>query len=169
VAVSTASVISALSGKTVLATAAGYEHSLGFCSDGTLAAWGANGYGQLGDNSTTERDAPVAVSTTPLTAGERFAYVASSSAANFTLALVAEPPAPTITLTAPALTNGVFQFMFYFTPGTLLSVVSTTNLTLPLSNWTVLTGVTEVSPGQFKFTDSQTTGIPRRFYRVRSP
>jgi hypothetical protein len=112
----------------------------------------------------------VAVSTTPLTAGERFAYVASSSAANFTLALVAEPPAPPITLTAPpTLTNGVFQFMFSYTPGALLSVVSTTNLTLPLSNWTVLTGVTEVSPGQFKFTDSQTTGIPRRFYRVRSP
>jgi hypothetical protein len=33
----------------------------------------------------------------------------------------------------------------------------------------VLTGVTEVSPGQFKFTDSQTTSTPRRFYRVRSP
>jgi alpha-tubulin suppressor-like RCC1 family protein len=163
-------VSTALSGKTVLATAAGYEHSLVFCSDGTLAAWGANGYGQLGDNSTTERNAPVAVNTTPLAAGERFSYVASSSAAQHTLALVAEPPAPTITLTVPhTLTNGVFQFMFSYTPGALLSVLSTTNLALPLSNWTVLTGVTEVSPGQFKFTDSQTTSTPRRFYRVRSP
>jgi alpha-tubulin suppressor-like RCC1 family protein len=170
VAVSTASIISALSGRTALATAAGYEHSLALCSDGTVAAWGANGYGQLGDNSTTERNTPVAVNTTPLAAGERFSYVASSSAAQHTLALVAEPPVPTITLTAPhTLTNGMFQFMFSYTPGALLSVVSTTNLTLPLSNWTVLTGVTEVSPGQFKFTDSQTTSTPRRFYRVRSP
>src|ERR1017187_8582780 len=170
VAVSTASVISALSGKTALATAAGYEHSLAFCSDGTVAAWGANGYGQLGDNSTTERDAPVAVNTTPLAAGERFAYVASSSAAQHTLALVAEPAAPTITLTVPhTLTNGVFQFIFSYTPGALLSVLSTTNLTLPLSNWTVLTGVTEISPGQFQFADPQATSTPRRFFRVRSP
>ena len=170
VAVSTASGVSALSGRTALATAAGYEHSLALCSDGTLAAWGDNTYGQLGDNSTTERNAPVAVNTTSLAAGEHFAYVASSSAALHTLALVAEPPAPTITLTAPrVLPNGVFQFMFSYTPGALFSVLSTTNLTLPLSNWTVLTGVTETSPGQFKFTDSQTTSTPRRFYRVRSP
>jgi hypothetical protein len=143
---------------------------LAFCSDGTVAAWGANGYGQLGDNSTTERNAPVAVNTTPLAAGERFSYVASSSAAQHTLALVAEPPAPTITLTAPhTLTNGVFQFMFSNTPGALLSVLSTTNLALPLSNWTVLTGITEISAGQFRFADPQATNTPRRFYRVRSP
>jgi len=43
VAVNTASGVSALYGKTVVAiSAAGMAHSLALCSDGTVAAWGAN-------------------------------------------------------------------------------------------------------------------------------
>jgi alpha-tubulin suppressor-like RCC1 family protein len=61
VAVNTASGTSALFGKTVVSITAGWGHSLALCSDGTLAAWGYNYYGQLGDNSTIERLAPVAV------------------------------------------------------------------------------------------------------------
>jgi alpha-tubulin suppressor-like RCC1 family protein len=52
---------SALAGKTVIAVAAGETHSLALCSDGTVAAWGFNSFGQLGDNSTTDRHTPVAV------------------------------------------------------------------------------------------------------------
>ena len=44
-----------------------------------------------------------------------------------------------------------------------------TNPALRLGNWSVLGSVTEVSPGQFQFTDPQATNSPRRFYRVRSP
>jgi len=47
--------------KTVLSVAAGQQHSLALCSDGTVAAWGYNGSGQLGDGTTTDRGAPVAV------------------------------------------------------------------------------------------------------------
>ncbi len=57
-----ASASSALFGKTVIALAAGGDHSLALCSDGTVATWGNNGAGQLGDNSTTRRLVPVAVS-----------------------------------------------------------------------------------------------------------
>jgi hypothetical protein len=32
-----------------------------------------------------------------------------------------------------------------------------------------LGNVTEVSPGQYQFTDLQAKGSPKRFYRVRSP
>ena len=42
-------------GKTVVAIAAGDHHSLALCSDGTVAAWGANCLGQLGDNTMTQR------------------------------------------------------------------------------------------------------------------
>jgi alpha-tubulin suppressor-like RCC1 family protein len=57
-----------LAGKSVVALAAGYRHSLVLCSDGTLAAWGENADGQLGDGSTTQSTVPVAVTTaeTPL-------------------------------------------------------------------------------------------------------
>lgn len=44
-----------------------------------------------------------------------------------------------------------------------------TGLSLPLSNWTALGGVTEVTLGQFLFTDPQATNLNQRFYRVRTP
>ena len=40
----------------------GDNHSLYLSSDGTVLAWGANNKGQLGDNTTTNRKAPVQVS-----------------------------------------------------------------------------------------------------------
>jgi alpha-tubulin suppressor-like RCC1 family protein len=52
-----------LAGKTVVAAAAGGYHSLVLCSDGTVAAYGLNGNGQLGDNTKTERHVPVAMNT----------------------------------------------------------------------------------------------------------
>ncbi|MGD9831232.1 MAG: hypothetical protein AB7U92_00625 [Piscinibacter sp.] len=43
------------------AIACGGNHSLALLADGTVRAWGANGAGQLGDGTTTDRNAPVAV------------------------------------------------------------------------------------------------------------
>jgi alpha-tubulin suppressor-like RCC1 family protein len=45
-----------------VAIAAGYWHSLALLSNGTVAAWGGNFYGQLGDGTETSSPAPVAVS-----------------------------------------------------------------------------------------------------------
>jgi hypothetical protein len=80
-------------------------------------------------------------------------------------------PVPTTTaLTGTKrLTNGACQFCFTNTVGALIGVLATTNPALPLSNWTALGGVTEVSPGQFQFTDQQAANSARRFYRIRSP
>ncbi len=77
VAANTASGLSALYGKTVIAIAAGglSSHSLALCSDGIMAAWGLNNAGQLGDNTTTQRNVPVAVNTTPLAVGQCFTRV----------------------------------------------------------------------------------------------
>ncbi|MEE9450789.1 MAG: hypothetical protein V3V72_12125, partial [Ignavibacteriaceae bacterium] len=36
-------------------------HSVGLNADGTVYSWGNNDYGQLGDNSTTQRETPVKV------------------------------------------------------------------------------------------------------------
>jgi alpha-tubulin suppressor-like RCC1 family protein len=43
--------------------AAGAFHTLGIKTDGTLWAWGWNGYGQLGDGSTLQRNTPVQIGT----------------------------------------------------------------------------------------------------------
>jgi len=61
--------------------AAGYSHTVVLkTSDGTIFAWGANGYGQLGDGSTTQRKTPVQTNT--LTG-----ITAVAAGANHTLAL----------------------------------------------------------------------------------
>jgi alpha-tubulin suppressor-like RCC1 family protein len=39
--------------------AGGFNHTTAIKTDGTLWTWGGNGYGQLGDNSTTSRSSPV--------------------------------------------------------------------------------------------------------------
>jgi alpha-tubulin suppressor-like RCC1 family protein len=46
----------------VTAIAAGGDTSLAILSDGTVMAWGANEFGQLGDGSLTQSDVPVTVS-----------------------------------------------------------------------------------------------------------
>ena len=99
VAVSTAGV---LSGKTVVAICAGLSHSLALCADGALVAWGSNGYGQLGDNSSTPSNVPVLVSTARLVPGARFLAGVSGLAAAHSLGLVVEPPAPRIVVEQPA-------------------------------------------------------------------
>ena len=162
--------ISALSNKTVVTIAAYGEHSVALCSDGTAAAWGNNQFSQIGDGTTTTRYIPVAVKTTPLAASQRFTHLSVGCEAFHTLAVVAGPPASQVILTgAQTLTNGAFQFGFTNTPGAFFGVVATTNPALPLSNWTTLTGLTEVSAGQFQFSDPQAPNGPQRFYRVRSP
>jgi hypothetical protein len=45
----------------------------------------------------------------------------------------------------------------------------TTNLVLAFTNWARLGSVTEISSGQFQFTDSGGSGNQERFYRVTSP
>lgn len=84
--------------------------------------------------------------------------------------MVVTPAPPPIVLTNPTrLGNGAFKFGFTNTPNALFTVFGTTNPALPFSNWTTLTGLTQVLPGQFQFTDSQATNMPHRFYRVSSP
>jgi hypothetical protein len=65
--------------------------------------------------------------------------------------------------------GGAFQLSFTNLSGLGLIVLCSTNLDLPLSNWTVLGTASEEPPGQYQFTDPQTTNNRQCFYRVRSP
>lgn len=66
-----------LAGKTVVAIAAGDEHSLALCSDGTVAAWGTSIYGMVGDGGFTDRRVPVAVNTSGVLAGKTVVRIAA--------------------------------------------------------------------------------------------
>jgi Regulator of chromosome condensation (RCC1) repeat/IPT/TIG domain len=76
------------------AVAAGGAHSLALLSDGTVAAWGANGYGQLGIGTTSGPETcsrfpfEEACSTTPVAVGGLSGVVAISAASRHSLALL---------------------------------------------------------------------------------
>ena len=74
-----------------------------------------------------------------------------------------------VPLKNPVKTGGGFQFTFTNNIGALLGVLATTNLSQPLTNWTGLGGVTEISPGQFQFTDPTATSGVQRYYLLYAP
>ncbi|TSA41334.1 MAG: hypothetical protein D4R57_00720 [Verrucomicrobiales bacterium] len=67
--------------------------------------------------------------------------------------------------------NGSLQFGFTNSTGVPFTVLTSTNVALPLNQWSNLGPAVETpaASGQFQFTDSQATNHPQRFYRVRSP
>jgi hypothetical protein len=62
--------------------------------------------------------------------------------------------------------GGTFQLSFTNIPGTTFTVLASTNVSLTISNWTVLGTISESSAGQFQFTDTHATNA-LRFYRLR--
>jgi len=82
------------------------------------------------------------------------------------------PPAPsTLAIWAPS-TNGLVDLTFTNYPGLVFTVLSATNISLPLASWDAL-GQAEYSAsglGTYHFTDPlAVTNQPRRFYRLRWP
>ena len=62
-----------------------------------------------------------------------------------------------------------FQFTFSSVTNADFTVLATTNLALPLPDWTRLAPVIQCSPGQYQFTDLGATNYPQCFYRIVSP
>ena len=89
-----------LGGKTLTSIVSGLRHHLALCSDGTLASWGSNTFGMLGNNSTTQSNVPVLVNSDMLRAGERFSAVFTESESFHNFAVVASLPPPTVTTLA---------------------------------------------------------------------
>ncbi len=64
---------------------------------------------------------------------------------------------------------GSFQFSFTNAADADFTVLASTNLALPLTNWTILGNIPEITPGQYQFGDTGMTNWSQRFYRVVSP
>lgn len=62
---------------------AGYTHSVGIKTDGTLWAWGDNSYGQLGDGTTTSKNTPTQI-------GSATNWESISASGSFTIAIKAD-------------------------------------------------------------------------------
>ncbi len=76
---------------------------------------------------------------------------------------------PPLRVKGTNLSNGTFQISFTNAPGLGFVVLTSTNITLPLSSWTNLGATTESPAGQYQFTDSSVAGNQKRFYRVKLP
>lgn len=74
-----------LSGKIISQVVAGRGSSLVLATDGTLYAWGNNGYGQVGDGTTTTRLSPVALSTSGALVGKVVKQIATGYAQSLAL------------------------------------------------------------------------------------
>jgi hypothetical protein len=61
------------------------------------------------------------------------------------------------------------QFDFAYMPGAACSTYFTTDASIPLGSWTFLATPTEVSPGQFQFTDPLAGTATLRFYCATCP
>jgi hypothetical protein len=83
--------------------------------------------------------------------------------------LVTTLPPPIVLTDMVKLPNGTFQFSFTNEPAMLYSVWTTSDLTKPFSQWTLAGTPTEISPGQYQFTDTQSATSAHKFYRVSSP
>jgi hypothetical protein len=77
--------------------------------------------------------------------------------------------ATVITLNNPkTVPSSGFKFEFNGNTGLAFTILATTNVSLSLSNWTIIGSSVEISPGQYQFTDPQATNGGQRFYRIRS-
>ena len=64
---------------------------------------------------------------------------------------------------------GGFQFTFTNNPNASFTVLASTNLTLPLADWSIAGTATNLGGDVFQFSTSGNTNSPQMFYRVRSP
>jgi len=90
-----------------------------------------------------------------------------NSATNTRTVVVSALLAPIINV-LPVSQPGGFFLQFTENPNASFTMLVSTNLALPASNWTVL-GPATLSNGVFQFTDTPPTNYPGRFYRLRSP
>ena len=78
-----------LGGKTVVAIAVGRDHSLAhslaLCSNGTIVAWGANYYGQPGNNYTTSSNVPVVVTSSGVLSSKTIVAIAAGDAHSYAM------------------------------------------------------------------------------------
>ena len=65
--------------------------------------------------------------------------------------------------------SATFQFSFTNSENLDFSALTSTNVALPLTNWTILGNAIQVTPGVYQFTDPGAANHPQRFYQVVSP
>lgn len=74
-----------LAGKSVVAGAVGFYHAIVLCSDGSLASWGYNSHGPLGNGTTTDSLVPVPVDQSGVLAGRPVVSINAAGYGSFAM------------------------------------------------------------------------------------
>lgn len=93
-------------------------------------------------------------------------YLSDSSYASSSAPPTALPPLLAAHMSSA---DQALQLTFSNVNGLTFTILGSTDLTLPLSNWPALGPADEFAPGQFRYIDYDVTNHLQRFYRVRSP
>ena len=86
-----------------------------------------------------------------------------------TRTVVVVPPPPTGFSIAAGSAPGQFTLQFTGYSNATYTVLTSADVSLPLTNWTVLGSATLVSNSVFQFTDTSATNLGQRFYCLRRP
>ena len=101
-----------------------------------------------------------------------FTATTSNRTANVTVlgqSIPVSQAAPPYLLASLPLANGNLQLNFSNSPRGSFTILGTTNVSLPASNWSVLGTPASVAPGWFQFTAPAATNGQPQFFKVRSP
>ncbi|HXJ55855.1 MAG TPA: choice-of-anchor Q domain-containing protein [Verrucomicrobiae bacterium] len=82
---------------------------------------------------------------------------------------VADPANPPRIASTRVEANNALTLSFTNNPGLRFQVLASTNVALPLSQWLRLGTATQLSPGQYQYTDPTAPNHPHRFYQVVWP
>jgi hypothetical protein len=84
----------------------------------------------------------------------------------FGIEVLMTPPTPPQFTANTVLANGAFQMEFVNTNPVSFTVLSSTNLSLPISNWRALGTPISLGGNSYQFTDAAATNLPERYYRL---
>jgi hypothetical protein len=87
----------------------------------------------------------------------------------YTITVVSNLPAGPITNLVARWQSGQAMLQFSGASNASYTVLGTTNLTVPRTNWNALGQAAQQSGGIFQYLDNQSPGYPQRFYQIRSP
>lgn len=169
----------------IIAIAAGYYNSYALKADGSVLVWGAgaSNTGFFPNNGQAIVPAGLNSLNLPFFVGGTvnpnltgnyplsYAFTNAFGGVGTTTrsVTVTDPPPPPALGSFSVVSNGQFQFTFTNATPINFTVLASTNIALPASNWIVLGPAAVLAPGAYQFTDAQATNFPQRFYQVRSP
>jgi alpha-tubulin suppressor-like RCC1 family protein len=167
----------ALQSDTLVAIAAGNDFSLAFTGDGVIAGGGDNAYGNLNIPSSVNNSSDAITITGAVNVNVPGVYTLVYTVTNFMGAsdtvtrtvVVTPPPSPPTNFTIAETARQQFALQFSGNSNAGYSVLTTTNLTSPPADWTLLGPATSLSNNLFQFIDTTATNLPVRYYMLRSP